>query len=298
MVNFDKWSANPELEVVEYFGSLSGSVLDVGCGDGRYANLFDDYTGIDPAPGAIKRAKEKDNKDFRVCPIEDFVPDRVYDHVITSVALGQIDVIPTKIKAWGKKLHMVESPEDKHDYRKLFNVVDEKALNCRVVIYHHINKFYSRGKWFDPEDFLEFSKLELPDKPVILELGTGSGRSSIAMRELWPDADITTCDPIDKGIAQEGYKEMNIDVPASFINDFGFNLKWDRPLDFLFIDDDHEYKTVKRDIEKYKEFIKPGGYIVCHDYYETGVEQAVNELLPDAVPVKTGDYSQAKWRKK
>jgi len=67
-------------------------------------------------------------------------------------------------------------------------------------------------------------------------------------------------------------------------------------LDFLFIDDNHETETVKKDINKYKDLIKKGGYIVCHDYYGTGVKEAVDELLPGAMCVKTGDYSQAIWR--
>jgi SAM-dependent methyltransferase len=38
---------------------VTGSVLDAGCGYGRYAPLFEDYTGVDFSPDFIAKAKEK-----------------------------------------------------------------------------------------------------------------------------------------------------------------------------------------------------------------------------------------------
>lgn len=54
----------------------------------------------------------------------------------------------------------------------------------------------------------------------------------------------------------------------------------DASLDFCFIDADHSYEGVKRDIAAWKPKVKKGGYICGHDYprYE-GVVKAVNEAF-------------------
>lgn len=36
-------------------------------------------------------------------------------------------------------------------------------------------------------------------------------------------------------------------------------------IDFIFIDGDHEYESVKSDYENYKKFLRPGGKIALHD---------------------------------
>ena len=55
-----------------------------------------------------------------------------------------------------------------------------------------------------------------------------------------------------------------------------------RPLDMVFIDADHTYEAVKRDIQLWSPLIAPGGLISGHDYGEEwpGVKRAVDELLP------------------
>jgi predicted O-methyltransferase YrrM len=38
-----------------------------------------------------------------------------------------------------------------------------------------------------------------------------------------------------------------------------------RPLDFLFVDGDHSYEGVKRDVEMYSPLVRPGGLVALHD---------------------------------
>lgn len=58
--------------------------------------------------------------------------------------------------------------------------------------------------------------------------------------------------------------------------------------DFVFIDGDHSYESVKQDITNWLPFLERGGIISGHDYYchpgeyyFPGVKQAVDELFPD-----------------
>lgn len=67
-------------------------------------------------------------------------------------------------------------------------------------------------------------------------------------------------------------------------------------VDFLYIDGEHTYNGVKKDIEMFLPKIKPDGFICGHDYKPTwqGVIDAVNENLgkPDKV------FDDCSWIKK
>lgn len=52
--------------------------------------------------------------------------------------------------------------------------------------------------------------------------------------------------------------------------------------DMVFIDGDHSYAAVKRDIETWKAKMKPGSLLCGHDSHWAGVKQALSELLPQA----------------
>jgi predicted O-methyltransferase YrrM len=55
----------------------------------------------------------------------------------------------------------------------------------------------------------------------------------------------------------------------------------DESLDFVFIDANHEYEEVKKDIEVWYPKVKKGGIFAGHDYSDTweGVVKAVNEWV-------------------
>ena len=68
------------------------------------------------------------------------------------------------------------------------------------------------------------------------------------------------------------------------IKDTSFNAikTWDREIDFIFIDGDHEYQSVVKDINNFIPYVKKGGLFAFHDYKERGkegVRNAVNELI-------------------
>jgi predicted O-methyltransferase YrrM len=58
----------------------------------------------------------------------------------------------------------------------------------------------------------------------------------------------------------------------------------DDSLDWLYIDGDHNYEFVRKDLELYYPKVKSGGYIVCDDYHyagkwNDGVTRAVDEFM-------------------
>jgi predicted O-methyltransferase YrrM len=50
-------------------------------------------------------------------------------------------------------------------------------------------------------------------------------------------------------------------------------------VDFAFIDADHSYDAVKRDIAAWRPRIKPGGILAGHDRMRSSVAQAVIEVF-------------------
>jgi len=55
----------------------------------------------------------------------------------------------------------------------------------------------------------------------------------------------------------------------------------DGSLDFIFIDADHVYESVKKDILAWIPKVREGGLVSGHDWDFPGVRQAIDELLPE-----------------
>ena len=75
-------------------------------------------------------------------------------------------------------------------------------------------------------------------------------------------------------------KQQNVYIHKGFSNDILKNIP-DSYFDFMYIDADHTYEAVKKDLELCKIKTKPGGIIAGHDYNKEkfcGVVDAVNEF--------------------
>jgi hypothetical protein len=66
----------------------------------------------------------------------------------------------------------------------------------------------------------------------------------------------------------------------------------DNSLDFVFIDADHRYESVKSDIIDWLPKVKQGGFVTGHDYDMPDVKKAVDELLGE---VECPEYSDETW---
>jgi len=53
----------------------------------------------------------------------------------------------------------------------------------------------------------------------------------------------------------------------------------DAALDFVYIDANHAYEYVKLDLETWYDKVKPGGWVMGHDWPYPTVQQAVNEFM-------------------
>lgn len=137
---------------------------------------------------------------------------------------------------------------------------------------------------------------------LIVEFGSFCGRSTRALADN-TDGVIYAVDPwngdypMDDGSPMAGVNTFALPtfvanlkdhvnskkvIPCRTFSDL-FNLPAGLKADMVFIDGDHRYEPVKKDIHKALELLKPGGIISGHDYSDgfVGVIKAVNELLDE-----------------
>ena len=131
-------------------------------------------------------------------------------------------------------------------------------------------------------------------KGLIVEIGSYAGRSTKLMALASPESEVIAIDsyvslfPPDNSInfneIEKTFQASTKGLKVSLIKGDSRQVgrTWNKPIDFLYVDGDHSYETVKTDINLFVSRVKPGHYIVFDDYENTmpgyGVKQAVDEL--------------------
>ena len=125
---------------------------------------------------------------------------------------------------------------------------------------------------------------ELLDTALVVEVGTGYGRSAVLM-SLTGKKVITIDNYKDyqSPNSPEFLEDELKDFPITFLNGESVEIAEtfaDEIIDFLFLDGDHEYESVKKDIEVWLPKVEKGGMVCFHDYNSwKGVTQAVDEVM-------------------
>ncbi|MCK5624612.1 class I SAM-dependent methyltransferase [Candidatus Pacearchaeota archaeon] len=162
-----------------------------------------------------------------------------------------------------------------------------------------INKnFNLEIKSENPKEAVKFAMVYFKNNPIVAaEIGVFQGRNSYWMNKKLNIKKFFLIDPYER---YEDYKRDKI-IPA--LNDAKKkarkrNKKWgktnlwieelsdkayvkipDNFLDFLYIDGNHEYEYVKKDLELYWNKIKKRGIISGHDIQYSGVSDALIEFV-------------------
>ena len=191
---------------------------------------------------------------------------------------------------------MVGEPNLSH----FFNIKDKiySELVHRLLLY---------GKKYVPHYFIrgmtEFLLKKYSDKELVgIEIGTGVGGNAIAMLSVLPIKKLYCIDPyttyIEDKFGQKEKKKVEecletakknlakYSKKVSFIEEYSdkaINRFEDNSLDFVYIDGNHSYDFVKRDIELYYPKVRSGGVLGGHDFGSgyVGVVYAVLEFIRD-----------------
>lgn len=127
------------------------------------------------------------------------------------------------------------------------------------------------------------------------EIGAATGVTTKHLLANCPDLKQLLIVDIWKPVGPSGHPWNRDDMEEVFRNRFGSDpririlkgLSWematdvdDRSLDFAFIDADHSYECVKKDILAWSKKLKAAGVLCGHDIESEGVFKAVDKLLP------------------
>lgn len=164
----------------------------------------------------------------------------------------------------------------------------------------NIEKALSINGWMSIQE-LTWLATQASRVKKIVEFGSFQGRSTRALADnILPNGTIWAVDPWNGDyFTEEGdsLRAVNTYVMPQFCENLrehikvgtvipvrGYSFGFTLPIkvDMVFIDGDHRYESVKRDIKKALELLKPDGLICGHDYGHplwTGVTKAVDELI-------------------
>lgn len=152
--------------------------------------------------------------------------------------------------------------------------------------------------WTSPEE-LEWLSNQAKARKRIVEVGSYLGRSTIVLAksttgEVWAldnfradDIKVPDKETIFERFSANTAPYENIRViKMNHEECFKLPVEWlrgspeEKP-DMVFIDGDHSYAAVKRDLQIWKARIAPGGLLCGHDLSWPGVEQALQEECPN-----------------
>jgi len=166
-----------------------------------------------------------------------------------------------------------------------------------------IKKLKHSENWFGFRSFYDI--IIEKDYSICAEIGVWKGHSIIYLAQGYKkrniDISIYAIDLFDKWESENEsvkshipfiYDIYNENLEDSGVRDIITDVKgcsWDVAsqfkdsfFDFVFIDGDHSYSGVCKDINAWLPKVKYGGIIGGHDYFNAnGVKQAVNELIVD-----------------
>lgn len=118
---------------------------------------------------------------------------------------------------------------------------------------------------------------------VMAEVGVRDGRTTFFLLDNIPNLTIYAIDLSTRGFYNAEVKAKYGDrlVPIEATSEQAADRFADGSLDLVFIDANHSYEFVKKDIEKYTPKLKPTGLLTGHDIDYPGVNRAVNEVIKD-----------------
>ena len=138
--------------------------------------------------------------------------------------------------------------------------------------------------------------LALTSAPFIINIGAGYGTSAMAMLEEAPEAFIFSIDPHSQPnepnfLVAAGLEEARVLRILATSQKAGKFFPFDAEL--VFVDGAHSDKAVLKDIEVWKPRVKPGGFMLFHDYNHPNIPSLtviVEDEMNDWKAVGTARY--------
>lgn len=136
---------------------------------------------------------------------------------------------------------------------------------------------------------------------VLLEIGAGQSTFALTAAanenkgkfysiDLTPESSSLRLFPEGKGILNKEPRYYPIKGSSVDTRDVK-GVKWDKPIDFFFLDSGHQYELTLAELKKFTPFLTKGGWIVCHDTGEFN-----NEVFADCRRAMLDFLNEAGWK--
>lgn len=151
-------------------------------------------------------------------------------------------------------------------------------------LYEKMAKIGMDGWINDIEGQVLRDEIEKLDKGVYLEIGVAFGKSLSTMcHYAKPGVEIYGIDCLNWIERDKNMEQLGVKGRANFIEGDSQQeaLAWQKPIDLLFIDGDHTYYGVMKDLLSWLPHVKKGGRVIMHDYDVTspGVMKAIHDFI-------------------
>jgi len=254
----------------------------------RFGNFFSDYIALTRKPVMSKKIKKIRHQQLVICGFTKLnIPklNKLKMSYLFSVGIIKINSIIKKIyKLGGKFLYLFKNSQLKKINKDVHGFL---LFNEGLGLYNLAKK--------------------LPNEAVIVEIGSFLGRSTCFIAEAIKNKNIKfiTIDTFqNQGMTKEivdvyskfldnveCYKDLLI-VKKGFSYDMVKEIKY-HPIDMIFIDGDHRYNGITRDIKDWIPLVKKDGIIAFHDYCIPKVKkEAVKEVVD--IELKKGTIKKIK----
>jgi len=180
----------------------------------------------------------------------------------------------------------------KYKFDLLYNIGFHSCLKVKNVVTPMESRMILPTNIHEHLQTLHMLTIEFNLKNV-LELGTGSGESTVAFLQAAHEIDgkVTSVD-IDPCLeAKKLIKKSNFDERWQFIQSDDITFKWEQPIDHLYIDTSHTYEHTLKELTKFEPLVKVGGVITLHDIVSyPEVLSAINKYIHDRKDLKFYKY--------
>ncbi len=146
----------------------------------------------------------------------------------------------------------------------------------------------------DVDAYLKYIR-PLPVGSIVVEFGTGRSKNVTRIALSNPEVDVFTFDNAEESMNLGEvmyFKEISRCLRKARVDNVYFTLgdsrtvfkEWNYPIDVLNVDSSHWYEPSMAEFKRWEPFVKPGGYILLHDYHVQdirveGLQKAVDEYF-------------------
>lgn len=169
------------------------------------------------------------------------------------------------IPGWMEESELAWLIEQAHTRRRVVEIGSWKGRSMKALALSVLGTAYSVDNWMEvlPTDPRRKRDLDVVE---VVEKGSAALRAEF-FRNLAPEIGSGKCVPLGvESVSGPPLLKRRLDGCK---------------VDMIFIDGDHEYVSVKQDIQIWRPLLEEGGLLCGHDYQWRGVYTAVAELLPN-----------------